>query len=134
MRRYGVWMREQAQARIGHLYPKMLITEAIVAERPDLAPYQGDELTVIARLWARTVKSPSPAFAHVEVPLASTFILSSKAGKEAYVEPVVQGIATTLPLRSVHHLNRLKAAPPRASGRLYLPDVWLAYRLQIYSQ
>ncbi|STF69054.1 Uncharacterised protein [Escherichia coli] len=91
VRRYGVWMREQAQARIGHLYPKMLITEAIVAERPDLAPYQGDELTVIAWLWARTVKSPSPAFAHVEVPLASTFILSSKAGKEAYVEPVVQG-------------------------------------------
>ncbi|WP_270674822.1 DUF1156 domain-containing protein [Aeromonas sp. QDB48] len=91
VRRYGAWMREQAQQRIGHLYPKVLVTEAMVAERPDLAPYLGDELTVIAWLWARTVKSPSPAFSHVEVPLASTFILSSKAGKEAYVEPVVQG-------------------------------------------
>ncbi|HAS0881433.1 DUF1156 domain-containing protein [Enterobacter hormaechei] len=91
VRRYGVWMREEAQKRIGHLYPKVLVTEAMVAERPDLAPYLGEELTVIAWLWARTVKSPSPAFAHVEVPLASTFILSSKAGKEAYVEPVVQG-------------------------------------------
>ncbi|GJA84636.1 hypothetical protein KAM357_06180 [Aeromonas caviae] len=91
VRRYGAWMRDEAQARIGHLYPKVLVTEAMVAERPDLAPYLGDELTVIAWLWARTVKSPSPAFAHVEVPLASTFILSSKAGKEAYVEPVVQG-------------------------------------------
>lgn len=91
VRRYGAWMREEAQKRIGHLYPKVLVTEAMVAERPDLAPYLGEELTVIAWLWARTVKSPSPAFAHVEVPLASTFILSSKAGKEAYVEPVVQG-------------------------------------------
>ncbi len=91
VRRYGAWMRDEAQQRIGHLYPKVLITKEMVAERPDLAPYLGDELTVIAWLWARTVNSPSPAFAHVEVPLASTFILSSKAGKEAYVEPVVQG-------------------------------------------
>lgn len=91
VRRYGAWMRDEAEKRIGHLYPKVLVTEAMVAERPDLAPYLGDELTVIAWLWARTVKSPSPAFAHVEVPLASTFILSSKTGKEAYVEPVVQG-------------------------------------------
>lgn len=91
VRRYGNWMRDEAQKRIGHLYPKVLVTEAMVAERPDLAPYLGDELTVIAWLWARTVKSPSPAFAHVEVPLVSTFILSSKTGKEAYVEPVVQG-------------------------------------------
>lgn len=91
VRRYGAWMRDEAEKRIGHLYPKVLVTEAMVAERPDLAPYLGDELTVIAWLWARTVKSPSPAFAHVEVPLASSFILSSKTGKEAYVEPVVHG-------------------------------------------
>lgn len=90
VRRYGNWMRDEAQKRIGHLYPKVLVTEAMVTERPDLAPYLGEELTVIAWLWARTVKSPSPAFSHVDVPLASTFILSSKAGKEAYVEPVVQ--------------------------------------------
>jgi putative DNA methylase len=46
---------------------------------------------VIAWLWARTVKSPNPAFAKVDVPLASTFMLSTKAGKEAYVEPVIEG-------------------------------------------
>ena len=40
--------------------------------RPDLKPYEGQELTVIAWLWARTVKSPNPAFSQVEVPLAST--------------------------------------------------------------
>ena len=43
----------------------------------------GKKLTVIAWLWARTVKSPNPAFAQVDVPLASTFMLSTKAGKEA---------------------------------------------------
>ena len=51
----------------------------------------GQKLTVIAWLWARTVKSPNPAFSHVDVPLASTFVLSSKAGKETYVQPVVDG-------------------------------------------
>ena len=59
-------------------------------DRPDLKPYIGKKLTVIAWLWARTVKSPNPAFAQVDVPLASTFMLSTKAGKEAYVEPVIE--------------------------------------------
>jgi len=91
VRRYGAWMREEAQKRIGHLYPQIEVTPEMVAERPDLAQYQGEKLTVIAWLWARTVRSPNPAFSHAEVPLASTFILSSKAGKDAYVEPVVDG-------------------------------------------
>ena len=91
VRRYGAWMREQAQKRIGHLYPSIEITAELAAERPDLKPLVGQQLTVIAWLWARTVKSPNPAFSHVEVPLASTFILSSKPGKEAYVQPVIEG-------------------------------------------
>ena len=91
VRRYGHWMREEAQKRIGHLYPQVEITADMALERPDLQEYVGKKLTVIAWLWARTVKSPNPAFAHVDVPLASTFVLSSKAGKEAWVEPVIEG-------------------------------------------
>lgn len=91
VRRYGAWIREEAQKRIGHLYPQIEVTADMVAERPDLKPYLGDKLTVIAWLWARTVKSPNPAFSHADVPLASTFILSSKTGKESYVDPVVEG-------------------------------------------
>lgn len=91
VRRYGHWMREEAQKRIGHLYPQVEITEEMAAERPDLQEYVGQKLTVIAWIWARTVKSPNPAFSHVDVPLASTFVLSSKAGKEAWVQPVVEG-------------------------------------------
>lgn len=91
VRRYGAWMREEAEKRIGHLYPPVEITEDMAKNRPDLKPLIGHKLTVIAWLWARTVKSPNPAFNHVHVPLASTFVLSSKAGKEAYVQPVVEG-------------------------------------------
>ena len=90
VRYYGKWMRDEAERRIGHLYPKAQITPGMVAERPDLKRYAGRELTVIAWLWARTVRSPNPAFSHVQVPLVSTFMLSSKEGKEAYVKPVVE--------------------------------------------
>lgn len=90
VRYYGQWMRDEAEKRIGHLYPKVEITAEMAEQRPDLKPYVGQKLTVIAWLWVRTVKSPNPAFANVEVPLASTFILSNKAGKEAYVEPVIE--------------------------------------------
>lgn len=91
VRFYGQWMREEAQKRIGHLYPPVAITADMAKERPDLLPLVGQKLTVIAWLWARTVKSPNPAFRHVDVPLASTFIISSKAGKESYVQPVIDG-------------------------------------------
>ena len=91
VRYYGKWMRDEAKKRIGHLYPKVRITPAKVAERPDLKRYEGRDLTVIAWLWARTVPSPNPAYSHVEVPLVSTFMLSTKEGKEVYVEPVVDG-------------------------------------------
>jgi len=87
---YGKWMRDEAEKRIGHLYPAIEITAEMVKERPDLKKYLGRKLAIAAWLWARTVKSPNPAFAHVDVPLASTFMLSIKAGKEAYVEPVIK--------------------------------------------
>lgn len=63
----------------------------LASERPDLKPLVGKQLTVIAWLWARTVKSPNLAFAHVDVPLVATWMLSTKPGKEAYVEPVIAG-------------------------------------------
>jgi len=109
VRYYGQWMRDEAFKRIGQLYPQIEITPEMIAanagstgatgqndiknlENTGLAGLQaGQKLTVIAWLWARTVKSPNPAFANVDVPLASTFMLSTKAGKEAYVEPVIEG-------------------------------------------
>jgi putative DNA methylase len=91
VRYYGKWMRDEAEKRIGHLYPKVEVTAEMANDRTDLKPYVGKKLTVIAWLWARTVKSPNPAFAQVDVPLASTFMLSTQVGKEAYVEPMIEG-------------------------------------------
>lgn len=91
VRRYGAWMRADAERRIGHLYPQITVTAEMAAKRPELKALVGQSLTVIAWLWTRTVRSPNPAFSHVEVPLASTFVLSSKDGKESYVEPVIEG-------------------------------------------
>lgn len=95
VRYYGQWMRDEAEKRIGHLYPKVEITAEMVNDpenpRPDLKRYLNRELTPIAYIWARTVQSPNPAFSREHVPLISSFLLSAKKGKEAYMEPVVNG-------------------------------------------
>jgi putative DNA methylase len=90
VRHYGQWIRDEAERRIGGLYPSIEITHEMAKLRPDLKPVLGQKLTVIAYLWTRTVKSPNPAFKHVDVPLASTFMLSTKEGKEVYVEPKIE--------------------------------------------
>ncbi len=113
VRRYGAWMRDEAEKRIGHLYPKVKITKEIVKERADLATYKGQELTVVAWIWARTVKSPNPAFSDVDVPLVSTYLLSTKPGKETSVQPIVEGrsyrfaVRTGLPLAGAEDGTKL---------------------------
>lgn len=90
VRYYGQWMRDEAEKRMGHLYPKIDLTNERAKEREDLKALIGEQVTVIAWLWVRTVKSPNPAFAQVDVPLASTFMLSTKTGREAYIEPMIE--------------------------------------------
>jgi putative DNA methylase len=87
---YGQWMRREAEKRIGDFYPTVDITDGMAKTRPDLKPLVGKKLTAISWLWARTVFSPNPAFSNVEVPLAATFMLSTKTGKEMYVEPIIE--------------------------------------------
>lgn len=76
---YGNWMREEAARRIGHLYPKVQVPAG-----------QGGDGTVIAWLWARTVRCPNPACGG-EAILVRSFDLSKKKGKEWHVEPVCEG-------------------------------------------
>jgi putative DNA methylase len=90
VRYYGRWMRDEAEKRIGDLYPPVEVTAEMASLRPDLKPLLGRKLTVIAWLWARTVKSPNPAFSNTDVPLVATFMLSTKPGKPVYVEPMVE--------------------------------------------
>lgn len=75
VRAYGQWMRDQAEERIGHLYPK--------ATLPD-----GTTAPVIAWIWARTVTCPNPACG-IEMPLVRSWWLGKKKGKEAYLWPTV---------------------------------------------
>jgi putative DNA methylase len=83
---YGEWMREKAWERIGHLYPQVDLPKE----------YGGGKATVIAWIWARTVPSPDPAFADVQVPIASSFLVSAKVGKEVWVEPIVDRTAKSI--------------------------------------
>lgn len=76
---YGAWIKEEAAHHIGHLYPKVQVP----------AEQGGGEATVIAWLWARTVKCPNPACGH-EAILVRSFDLSRKKGKEWHVEPVCE--------------------------------------------
>lgn len=80
VRYYGEWMKQKAFERIGHLYPKVKVPKE----------QGGGEATVIAWIWARTVKCPNPACG-CEMPLAHSFILSKKKGKEAWIEPIFEG-------------------------------------------
>ena len=89
VRYYGKWMRDEAERLIGHLYPKVEITPEMAKERPDLKPYVGKKLTVIAWLWARTVPSPDPAMGGAHVPLIASYWVCKKGGRLAWIEPVV---------------------------------------------
>lgn len=84
VRRYAEWMRDEAEQRIGHLYPK--------ATLPD-----GTRANVIAWIWARTVICPNPACGAV-IPLASTWWLSKKKDRPAWLRPVVEGKEITFEL------------------------------------
>jgi len=77
VRCYGKWLKKKAFEKIGDLYPK-------------IKDSNGVEHTVIAWIWTRTVKCPNPACG-CEMPLASSFELSKKKGKEAYVQPIIEG-------------------------------------------
>lgn len=75
--KYGGWMLEEAERRIGGLYPRATLSD-------------GSTATVIAWIWARTVKCPNPG-CEATMPLASSFWLGKKKGKEAWIRPVVVG-------------------------------------------
>jgi putative DNA methylase len=77
VRQYGKWVRDEAERRIGHLYPKAKLDNGV------LAP-------VIAWIWARTVTCPNPACGGT-MPLVRSFWLGKKKGKERYVYPVPNG-------------------------------------------
>ncbi|WP_237067885.1 DUF1156 domain-containing protein [Microbulbifer guangxiensis] len=95
VRRYGYILKKMAQDKIGHLFQDLEITDSLTEINPHLKEHIGEKLTVISWIWARTVKSPNPAFNNSEVPLCSSFVLATKSGKEVSIRPVVSGHSYT---------------------------------------
>ena len=80
---YGQWMRDEAQRRIGHLYP-------------DATGPNGEKLTPIAWIWARTVTSPDPSWSG-QVPLVASWTLAKKPGKpKVWIEPIIDRQSQTI--------------------------------------
>lgn len=108
VRRYGAWMRDRAQERIGHLYPKATITD----EKSGTCT----EANVIAWIWARTVTCPNPACG-IEMPLVRSWWLGKKKGKETYVVPTIVDDADAPSGRRVEFsISQDKAGAPRAAN------------------
>jgi putative DNA methylase len=99
VRCYGEWMKKKAFEKIGRLYPKV--------------KDKNGEHTVIAWIWARTVKCPNPACG-CEMPLASTFELTKKKGREAHIKPVIQGNSIRY---EVEYGKKVPESPKIARGK-----------------
>jgi putative DNA methylase len=113
VRRYGAWMRDRAQERIGYLYPKAQVPVLGLEGEPT---GRHSEATVIAWLWARTVQCPNPACG-IRMPLARSWWLSKKKGKEAYVVPRVIDDATAPGGRRVaFHIGHGRDGAPNAAN------------------
>jgi putative DNA methylase len=115
VRYYGQWMRDEAEKRIGHLYPKVEVTTEMAQDRPDLLPFVGQQLTAIAWLWARTVASPNPACGGAHVPLVKSFNISTRSGKQAFVEPVIDRQNNSVEFHV--HVGRQAGSELRTIGR-----------------
>jgi putative DNA methylase len=86
---YGKLVRDEAYRQIGHSYPTVKITPRTISDRPDLKKHGyklGDEMTVIAWIWARTVKCPNPVCT-VHMPLVYSFVLSKKGKDKVWIKP-----------------------------------------------
>ena len=97
VRLYGQWTRDEAERRIGYLYPKAILPE-------------GTSATVIAWLWARTVTCPNPACA-AKMPLVRSFWLAKKRARRVYAQPLVVG-------RDIQFQIRTDSGGPELEGTI----------------
>ena len=108
VRRYGVWMRDEAARRIGHLYPRVQLSREL----------GGGEETAIAWIWARTITCPNPA-CRSELPLARSFALATKRGTEAYINPVVDPNARSITYEVRYGAGDIPQAPKIGRGATF---------------
>ena len=134
---YANRMREEAWQRIGHLYPKIRVTDEMAASRTDLQPLVGDELTVIAWIWARTVASPDPSLRGLHVPLVPFPYIRAEgqAGRigSRLMAVVAEGSRRRVFLPPTPAMEALaKEAKPRWKPEGTMPERALGFRVQEY--
>jgi len=105
VRYYGQWMRDRAVERIGHLYPKVKLPRE----------NGGEEATVVAWLWTRTVLCPNPACG-AQMPLVRSFVLSARPGSKAWIEPVIDHSAKTIQFEVKSGSGEPPVAPKTGRG------------------
>ena len=103
VRHYAEWMRDQAEARIGDLYPKVDVRNGV------------GKATVIAWLWARTVPCPNPACGAI-MPLLNSFALSRRKNREFWLEPAEESAGDTVRFRVRHGAGCPKTGTVTRSG------------------
>lgn len=103
VRYYGLWMRDEAVRRIGHLYPTATLSD-------------GRAATVVAWLWGRTVRCPNPACG-AEMPLVRSFDLATAPGKERHLRPEVDSQARRVRFRVEHGKSQQPGTVDRGGAR-----------------
>jgi len=106
IRYYGNWIRGEAERTIGYLYPKVILPRE----------HGGGEAKIIAWLWVRTVRCPNPACG-ARMPLATSFWLSKKKGREAWVEPIINQTITPPKIDFVVKTGKIGPPEPSKVGR-----------------
>ena len=107
VRFYGNLALERAFSMIGSLYPKAALPPAL----------GGGSADVVAYLWSRTVPSPDPAFGGAHVPIASSFLLCSRPGREVRLEPEVDREAKEIRFRVLNGGTREEIATAREGAK-----------------
>lgn len=129
---YGNKIYNEAKKHIGNIYPNINISQDLIKNRHDLEIHKGKTLQIITWIWVRTVKSPNPTFSHVDVPLASTFFLSKKKGKEVFIKPIITGdkykfsIEVGKPV-DLKKTNNGTSLGPRSGFRCLMSDEPISY-------
>ena len=91
---YGKWMLNEAQRRIGNLYPAVTLDD-------------GSTAIPIAWIWARTVKSPDPSWPG-QVPLVRSWVLAKRPGRPVvWIDPVVDRES-----KVINYVIRTGGTPP----------------------
>ncbi len=135
VRYYGQWMRDEAEKRIGHLYPKVEITAEMAKERPDLKPYVGPQAHRHRLALGAHGEKPEPGVRAGGRAARLDLHALHQGGQGGYVEPVIEdgGYRFTVKVGKPKDAEAAKNGTKLvARGKLPVPDVGHADRRRLH--